>query len=126
MGCNPEHGVEGTDARGATDTASTQGHWLRVAAAGDCPNGKLLGVEVDGDPVVIANVDGTYYALEDVCSHQDYPLSDGELEGTELECIFHGATFDVCSGKATRLPAIRPVKTYQIEDRDGELFVLAG
>lgn len=73
--------------------------------------------------IVLANVDGTMYALEDNCSHQDFPLSDGELEGTELECTFHGAKFDVCTGEATQLPAVRPVKTFEVEDRDGAIYV---
>jgi len=68
-------------------------------------------------------VDGTVYALEDICSHQDFPLSDGELEGTELECAFHGAKFDVCTGDATQLPAIKAVRTFEVEDRDGVLYV---
>jgi len=97
--------------------------WVRVAAAEDCTPGTLLGVVVAKTAIAVANVDGHFYALEDECSHQDFPLSDGELEGTQLECTYHGATFDVCSGKATRLPAIRPVTTFEIENRDGELFV---
>lgn len=103
----------------------TDGTWVRVASAAECAAGSLLAVDLEGTPVVVANVDGTWYALEDQCSHQDYPLSDGELSGTELECVFHGATFDVCTGKATRLPAIRPVRTYEIEERDGDLYLKA-
>ena len=97
--------------------------WVRVAAAADCAPGTLLGVESGRQRIVLANVEGDLYALEDRCSHQDYPLSDGELSGTRLECIYHGAEFDVCTGRALRLPAIRPVKTFPVEVRDGEVFV---
>ena len=73
--------------------------------------------------MVLANVDGDIYALEDRCSHQDYPLSAGELEDDELECPFHGARFDVRTGRAIQLPAITPVKSFQVEVRDGEVFI---
>ncbi len=97
--------------------------WVRVAATGDCPTGRLLEVAAGSERIVLANVDGNFYALLDRCSHQDYPLSHGELEGTRLECIYHGAKFDVCTGLAMQLPAIRPVKTYPVEIRGDAVFV---
>ena len=78
------------------------------------------------DRLVLANVDGQFYALRDRCSHADFPLSDGLLEGTRLECIHHGAKFDVCTGAAQGLPAIRPVQSYEVEVRDGDVYVQAG
>lgn len=97
--------------------------WVRVAALEECPPGTLLRVEAGGEEIVLANVDGDVYALEDRCSHQDYPLSDGELDGTRLECLYHGARFDVCSGRAVQLPAIRPVKTWEVELRNGDVYL---
>jgi 3-phenylpropionate/trans-cinnamate dioxygenase ferredoxin component len=97
--------------------------WVKAAELSRCPPGNHLGVQISGEAIVIANVDGDLYALRDVCSHQDFPLSDGEVEGTQIECIYHGATFDVCTGKATGLPAIAPVKTYEVEVRDGDIYV---
>ena len=98
--------------------------WVRVAASSECPSGSLLGVVAKGREIVIANVDGDLYALHDECSHEEYPLSDGLLSGTRLECIYHGAEFDVCSGRAMTLPAVRPVKTYEVDLRDGDVYVL--
>ena len=97
--------------------------WVKVAAAEQVPPGTLLGVAAGNERIVLANVEGEIYALLDRCSHQDFPLSDGELDGYRLECIYHGAAFDVCSGRAIQLPAIRPVKTFPVEVRDGEVFV---
>ena len=97
--------------------------WVRVASAQDCPPGRLLGVEAGTERLVLANVEGDFYALLDRCSHQDFPLSDGELVGDRLECIYHGAQFDVCTGRAMQLPAIRPVKIYPVEVREGAVFV---
>jgi 3-phenylpropionate/trans-cinnamate dioxygenase ferredoxin subunit len=103
--------------------AAAAGQWVEAAPAESCPAGEVLRVELGKLEIVLANVDGTVYALEDVCSHQDFPLSDGDLEGTELECAFHGARFDVCTGKATQLPAIKAVRSFDVEDRDGVLYV---
>ena len=97
--------------------------WVEVARLQAVPVGQLLQVKVGRIEIVLANVDGVVYALEDVCSHQDFPLSDGELEGTELECAFHGAKFDVCTGNATQLPAVKAVRAFDVEDRDGAVFV---
>ncbi|MGD2070531.1 MAG: non-heme iron oxygenase ferredoxin subunit [Gemmatimonadota bacterium] len=100
--------------------------WVRAASLQDVPPGSLKGVEVEGERIALANVDGDVYALEDRCSHQDFPLSDGELEDGKLECIYHGARFDVCDGRAIQLPAIRPVKTWDVVVRDGDIFIQKG
>jgi nitrite reductase/ring-hydroxylating ferredoxin subunit len=78
---------------------------------------------VGPEPVVLANVDGAVYAVRDRCSHEDYPLSDGELEGSILVCPFHGARFDVTSGAARGLPAVRPVKSYPVEIREDGIYI---
>lgn len=97
--------------------------WTRVASLAEFPAGTLKGVMAGRQPVVLANVDGDIYALEDQCSHQEFPLSDGELDGDDLTCIYHGARFDVCTGRNKGLPAVRPVKSFPVEIRDGEVFV---
>jgi len=100
--------------------------WVRVAADGDCPVGALKGVMADGTPVVLANVEGKVCALRDQCSHENFPLSDGELEGDEVICLYHGARFDACSGARKSLPAIRPVQSFPVEIRDGDIYVDVG
>ena len=97
--------------------------WVRVAALADVQPGTLRGVRAGNQDIVLANVEGDVYALLDRCSHQDFPLSDGELVGDRLACIYHGATFDVCTGRAMQLPAIRPVRTFPVQVRDGAVFV---
>lgn len=103
--------------------ASPQSPRLRVASADEVPPDTLKAVATDVGPVVLVNLEGDIYALEDRCSHQDYPLSAGELEDGQLECAFHGARFDVCTGRATQLPAVTPVRTFPVEVRDGEVFI---
>jgi 3-phenylpropionate/trans-cinnamate dioxygenase ferredoxin subunit len=97
--------------------------WVRVAANGDVAIGMLKGVMAGATPVVLANVEGDIYALRDECSHEALPLSDGELEGTDVVCLYHGARFDCTSGKNKTLPAIRPVKSFPVEVRDGDIFI---
>ena len=77
----------------------------------------------NGTPIVLANVDGDIYALSDECSHEEFPLSDGELEGDEIVCLYHGARFDACSGARKTLPAIRPVQSFPVEIRAGDIYV---
>ena len=106
-----------------SDEGEGGGEWIRVAEIGDCLPGNLLEVEAGPELIVLANVDGDLYALENRCSHQDLPLSEGELEEDRLECLYHGAKFDVCTGKAMELPAIKPVATYAVELRGQEIYV---
>ena len=71
--------------------------------------------EVGGARIALCNVDGTFYAIDDVCTHDGGALDQGELEGKLVECPRHGAKFDVTSGRPVVLPAVRPVKTYPVE-----------
>ena len=104
----------------------TVSNWVRVAGRDDCPVGELKGVSADGTDLVLANVDGTICALRDQCSHAEYPLSDGELDGRDVVCVHHGARFDACSGARKTLPAVRAVKSYAVEIRDGAVYVDVG
>ena len=100
--------------------------WVRVAAERDCPVGQLTPVHANGTAIVLANVAGRICALRDECSHEAYPLSDGELEGDEVVCIYHGARFDACTGARKALPAVLPVRSFPVEVREGEVYVDVG
>jgi len=83
----------------------------------------LHSVELDGVSIVLANSEGAIFALQDQCSHEEYPLSDGEIVNGQVECMLHGARFDLRTGTAKALPAVRPVKSYECRVRDGEIQV---
>jgi nitrite reductase/ring-hydroxylating ferredoxin subunit len=100
--------------------------WTRVAAVTECPPGELLAVDAGGTAVVLANVDGRICALRDQCSHEEYPLSDGDLEGGDVVCTYHGARFEACTGARKALPAVTNVKSYPVEVRDGDVYVDVG
>ena len=107
----------------ADEGEGVSGDWVKVADLDECPPGSLLDIEAGEERIVLANVDGDLYALQNRCSHQDLPLSDGEVDGDQLECLYHGARFDLCTGKAMGLPAITPVPTYAVELRGQDIYV---
>jgi 3-phenylpropionate/trans-cinnamate dioxygenase ferredoxin component len=100
--------------------------WIRVASVGDMPVGALKGIDANGVAIVLANVDGVICALHDRCSHEEYPLSDGELDGGDIVCAYHGARFDACTGARKALPAVLPVRSFPVDVRDGEIYVEVG
>jgi len=100
--------------------------WTRVSTLEECPPGSLRSVVVGTDPVVLANVNGTVYAILDRCTHEDLPLSDGEVEGDTLVCQYHGARYDLVTGAPRGLPAVRPVKTFPVEIRDDGIYLRTG
>ena len=93
---------------------SVTSDWISVAAVNEIAPGDRLVVEIGRDWVVIFNVEGQFYALEDRCSHEDVPLSEGALNGCEIECHKHGATFDITTGQHLTPPAVSPVKTFPV------------
>ena len=87
------------------------------------PNGERLFVEIDEAYLVVFNIAGDFYAIEDVCSHDDGPLGDGDLEGHEVACPRHGARFDMRTGKALTLPAVEDISAYPVQIMDGKIQV---
>ncbi|MBI4345269.1 MAG: non-heme iron oxygenase ferredoxin subunit [Elusimicrobia bacterium] len=94
-----------------------------VARASEVPPGQMKIVTVAGERIALCNVNGTFYAVQDVCTHDDGPLGEGTLRGDRVECPRHGAQFDVKTGAAVRMPAIAPVRIYPVRVEHGEVFV---
>ena len=78
---------------------------------------------VNGISILICNVDGEFFALENRCSHAKAPLADGRLQGHRLECPLHGAVFDVRTGKPERPPARRAVPIFPVEAKRGWVHI---
>ncbi|MEJ2263259.1 MAG: non-heme iron oxygenase ferredoxin subunit [Anaerolineales bacterium] len=97
--------------------------FIAIGPTDELTNGERLFVEIDEEPIVVFNIAGQYYAVGDVCSHDDGPVGDGELEGFEVICPRHGARFDVRSGKVLSLPAIVDIPAYPVRVVDGQLEI---
>ena len=97
--------------------------FVTIAPADDLKNGERLFVEIDGFPIVVFNVAGQFFAIADLCSHDDGPLGDGGLEDFEITCPRHGASFDVRTGKVLSLPAIEDIPAYPVQVKDGQIEV---
>ena len=97
-----------------------------VAKVGDVTAGTVKVVEAGGRSIALCNLDGSFYAVDNLCTHDNGPLGEGTLlEGT-VECPRHGARFDVQSGAVKALPAVRPVRTYPVQVEGDEVSVDAG
>lgn len=97
--------------------------YVPVGSPDDLPNGERLFVEIDGYPIVIFNIAGGYFAIADLCSHDNGPLGDGELDGMEVVCPRHGARFDINTGRVTALPAVDDIPAYPVRVVDGQIQV---
>jgi 3-phenylpropionate/trans-cinnamate dioxygenase ferredoxin component len=97
--------------------------FIEIAPAGELPVGERMFVEIDRIPIVIFNIGGVLFAIADICSHDDGPVGDGDLNGYEITCPRHGASFDVRSGKVLSLPAIVDIPAYPVRLVDGQIQV---
>ena len=92
----------------------TNYEFIQVIEVEQVPPGERVVFEIDGLPIAVFNVSGQYYAIGDVCTHDEGPLADGELVGYQIICPRHGARFDIRSGKALTLPAFVDTPWYPV------------
>jgi 3-phenylpropionate/trans-cinnamate dioxygenase ferredoxin component len=88
--------------------------FVKVGTTGDLAPGQGKMVEAGGKKIALFNVDGTYYAIDDTCTHRGGPLSEGELSGNEVTCPWHNAVFDVKTGNTLGPPATKGVARYNV------------
>jgi nitrite reductase/ring-hydroxylating ferredoxin subunit len=99
--------------------------WHEVAKTSDVPDGEALRVQVGEQPVAIYNLNGTFYATHDTCTHAQANLSDGYIEGDCVECPLHGAVFHIPTGKAVSGPVQKSVRIFPIKVEEGTLLIEA-
>ena len=97
--------------------------YIKVANIEDVPPGRVVVVNAGSKRLALCNVDGAFWALDDVCTHDGGPLGEGELIDGEIECPRHGARFDVATGAVRSLPAVMPVKAYPVKVEGSEVKV---
>jgi len=89
----------------------------------DLADESTVAVEIDGVPVCVAKSEGEVFAISDICSHADIPLSEGDVAEGTVECWLHGSRFDLRSGRPTGLPATQPVPTYPVKIDGDDVLV---
>jgi 3-phenylpropionate/trans-cinnamate dioxygenase ferredoxin subunit len=98
---------------------------VRVASVAEIPEGTARRVEVDGEEIAVVHAGGYFYAVSDICSHEYFHLSDGEVDvdETTIECPKHGSTFSLITGEPRSLPAVLPVRTYGVRVEGDDVLV---
>ena len=99
---------------------------VKVAGAGDIPEGEARGFAVDGHEIAVVNLgDGEFRAVDDICSHAHSHLSEGEVDTDfeTIECAKHGSTFDLNSGRPTTLPAATPVRVFPVKVEGDDIMI---
>ncbi len=96
-----------------------QCEYYAVASVGDLPNGQRLFFEIGSDFIVVFNIGGEYFAIADLCSHDEGPLGDGEVIDHAVACPRHGARFDLRTGEAQTFPAVKDIPAYPVRIQDG-------
>ena len=97
--------------------------FVRVCAVSDVPEEGAISVVVDDLPIAVVRSQGRLYAIQDVCSHENVALSEGEVEEGTIECWLHGSRFNLGSGRAIGPPATRSVPVYPVRAEDGDVYV---
>ncbi len=97
--------------------------WTDVAPVEDLPPGSHITVELDGVNIAVFNLNGDFYAIEDVCTHDGGILTGGEVAGEEIVCPRHGARFSIKTGEVLAPPAYEAVTTFQVRVEAGRVQV---
>jgi nitrite reductase/ring-hydroxylating ferredoxin subunit len=97
--------------------------FVKVADTKDIQPSQMKEVEVNSEKACLANVEGKYYAISNVCTHLGGPLAQGKLEGYEVQCPWHGSRFDIRTGKVARPPAMRSEPTYEIKVENDNILL---
>jgi 3-phenylpropionate/trans-cinnamate dioxygenase ferredoxin component len=95
----------------------------RLCPVAELADGKARRFELAALDIAVVRVGDELFALEDVCSHAEFPLTDGEVDGTTIECALHGSRFDLRTGEPLSPPASMPVTTYPVTVVDGDVFI---
>ena len=99
---------------------------ILVGKTSEMPPGKLNKVSVDGKEVLVVNLDGNYFAMDDTCTHSGASLSEGQLDGSTVTCPWHGSTWDCKTGKLEKFPTkINDLKSYKLIVESEDIFLEA-
>lgn len=101
-------------------------NWIDAAAVDAVPEGDVIGVNVAGKDIALYEVEGEIFATDNICTHGHARMSDGFLEGSEIECPLHQGKFDVCTGQALCAPLTENIRTYPVRIVDRRVMLNLG
>ncbi len=96
--------------------------WERIAEIHEVSEGGRKSVIVDDTPALLLHLSGTYFCIEDVCTHDGQPLTEGPIVDGQIECPRHGARFRITTGAPTCMPATEPIRTFDVEVREDGIY----
>ena len=97
--------------------------FIKVAQVSELKTGEMMAVTIGDDQVLLTNIDGIFHAIDDVCSHAYACLSDGDINGEEVECPLHGGSFNAMTGMPMNPPAAKPLSVFQVKVEGDDIFV---
>lgn len=97
--------------------------FLKVCTVSDVQENQTIALETEGKNILVAKINGEFYAMENKCTHENQPLTGGTIYQGQIQCPHHGARFDLRTGKATQLPAIMELKTLEVKVENENVMV---
>ena len=97
--------------------------FVKLASVDDIPEGNMISIRSKQDKIALAKINGEIFAFEDVCTHDDGPLSGGSINNGCVVCPRHGARFEVKTGEVRQLSATEGIETYEVKIENGDVFI---
>ena len=97
--------------------------FIKVAQVSELKTGEMMAVTIGDDQVLLTNIEGNFHAIDDVCSHAYACLSDGDIDGEEVECPLHGGSFNAWTGQPRNPSTTKPVRQFQVIVEGDDIFV---
>ena len=97
--------------------------FIKVAQVSELKTGEMMAVTIGDDQVLLTNIDGNFHAIDDVCSHAYACLTDGDINGAEVDCPHHGGSFNAMTGMPMNPPADKPLSVFQVKVEGDDIFV---
>lgn len=100
-----------------------KGRYIELASVDEIKNGELKVFNVNGESIILINLNGEFFAYRNQCSHMELELNDAEIDGEILTCPWHGAQFNIRTGDVVRLPASEPLEKYEVKVENGKILL---
>ena len=98
-------------------------NFIKVASVDDIQDGDMISAEIEDSKIIIAHLEGEFYAFDEECTHAGCGLSDGDLDGNVIQCPCHGAEFDIRTGEVVSPPAVEPLQIYQVRIEGDDILI---